>query len=80
LKNCASFHVSASIVTALYFAVFWLGLAILAKGSATCVFPGKNLVDCLGDVARLKNIAYAALGAYIFNLGVMVRRAFERYY
>jgi hypothetical protein len=71
-----SFLASALIVTVLYFASFWLGLSLLAQSPATCIFPGKHVVDCIGGVARLRNIVYAALGAYIFNLGVMVRRAF----
>jgi hypothetical protein len=71
-----SFLVSALIVTLLYFAAFWLGLSIVARPAAACIFPGKEVVDCVGGIERLKNIIYAALGAYIFNVGVMVRRAF----
>lgn len=71
-----SFFASASIVTILYFVAFWLGLSIMSNNVAPCVFPGKQVVNCLGGSARLKDVVFAALGAYIFNVGVMVRRAF----
>jgi hypothetical protein len=71
-----SFIASAVIVTLLYFAIFWLGLSILSGPVGACVFPGKQVVDCIGGSERLKNIVFAALGAYIFNMGVIVRRAF----
>jgi len=71
-----SFIASAVIVTLLYFAIFWLGLSILSKPAGACIFPGKQIVDCIGGTERLKNIIFAALGAYIFNMGVIVRRAF----
>ena len=59
-----SFIASAAIVTLLYFAVFWLGLSILSKPVGACIFPGKQIVDCIGGTERLKNILFAALGAY----------------
>lgn len=63
-------------MTLLYFTIFWLGLSILSRPIGTCIFPGKQVVDCLGGTERLKNIVFAALGAYIFNMEVIVRGAF----
>jgi hypothetical protein len=72
----SSFFAAAAIVTLLYFLFFWLGLSLLSLSSSGCFFPGKSIIGCLGGSEALTNMAYAALGAYIFNLGVMVRRAF----
>jgi hypothetical protein len=71
-----SFLASALIVTILYFTAFWIALALLAQSSTHCILPGKEVVDCLGGAENLRKTIYAALGSYVFNLGVMVRRAF----
>lgn len=64
----------AFLLTVFYMAALTLGVSVLAKGKCP-VLPCFPFSGCF-QAALLVNPIFASVGAYVFNMGVLIRRSF----